>query len=82
MLVLFIVCLIKFFEMYTNSKMARNKCARNSKENYFKLSNTNKQNCEMFDNIFDGDQYREFAMEQNCDFNQAYAHFIQQKTGK
>jgi hypothetical protein len=81
-LVLFIVCLIKFYEMYTNSKMARNKCARNSKENYFRLPNTNKPNSEMFDNIFDADQYRE-VMEQNYDFDQAYAQFIQhRKTGK
>jgi hypothetical protein len=61
--------------------MARNKCARNSKENYFKLSNTNKQNFEMFDNIFDVDQYHDM-MEQNYNFDQAYAHFIQHKTGK
>lgn len=39
MLVLLVVCLLKLIEMYTNNnKMARNKSARNAKENCFGLS--------------------------------------------
>lgn len=38
MLVLLIVCLMELIEMYANNnKMARNKCARSTKENYFEL---------------------------------------------
>ena len=44
MLVLLIVCLMKLIEMYTNNnKMARNKNARNAKENYFGPQNMNKK---------------------------------------
>lgn len=36
MFVLFIVCLMKLLDMYTNNnKLPRNKCARNAKENCF-----------------------------------------------
>lgn len=84
MFVLFIVCLIKLYEMYTN-KMARNRSARNSKENYFGLeSNTHKrqqQRIEMFDNILNNDRYRD-QLDQQYDINHNYARLIQQKTGK
>lgn len=52
MLLLFIVCLMKLIEMYSttntsHSKMTRNKCLRNAKENHcgFKLHSNNNTMC-------------------------------------
>lgn len=67
--------------------MARNRCARNSKENYFGIdSNTRKihqqqKRIEMFDNILNNDRYRDHS-DQQYDINHNYTRLIQQKTGK
>lgn len=73
MLVLLIVCLMKLIEMYTNNnKMARNRCARNAKENRFGFQDVN-QNYGMLDESLtkqhDADRYSMnyfYDIDQSC----------------
>ncbi|CRL07013.1 CLUMA_CG019979, isoform A [Clunio marinus] len=70
MLVLLIVCFMKLIEMYTNNnKMARNKSARDAKENNFDFQNNMNKKLEMFDEI------EEFGLQNDsgrCSMNYFY----------
>lgn len=87
MLVLLIVCLMKLIEMYTNNnKMARNKSARNAKENHFGYQNINSKKQLVPDESFaerhDGDRYSMnyfYDVDQSC--VDQLKEFLHQKSG-
>jgi hypothetical protein len=80
MLVLLVVCLLKLIEMYNNNKMARNKSARNAKENFFGLYNVNQQYGAMDESPSD-----RYSMKYFYDVDQSCAdqlqEFLHQRTG-
>lgn len=77
---------MKLIEMYTNNnKMARNKSARNAKENHFGLQNVSKKQ-NMLDESFvkrqDGDRYLMnyfYDVDQSC--VDQLQQFLHHKTG-
>lgn len=85
MLVLFIVCLMKLLEMYTNNNKMARKSARNAKENCFGLQGMN-QRFGMPDESLakqqDGDRYSMnyfYDVDQSC--VDQLKEFLQQKSG-
>lgn len=87
MLALLIVCLMRLIEMYTNNnKLARNKCARNAKENCFGLQNMNKKKSGMLDESCQRPADDRFSMNYFYDVDQSCVdqlkEFLHHKSGK
>lgn len=85
MLVLFIVCLMKLIDMYTNNNKMARKSARNTKENCFGLQNVNNKYAmvdESFTKQQDADRYSMnyfYDVDQSC--VDQLKEFLHQKSG-